>query len=57
MLKLKKLKCSIKYYNPILKTWESFFDGSEEETTNTWQAMLCGFCVDDLLAIERKLNI
>lgn len=52
-LNFRKLKKSIKYTLDG-KRWYSYFDGTETEVNNTWNAMQCGYCNDDLIKILRK---
>jgi len=54
-VKLKKLKRSIRYSFDG-KEWVPFFEGTEQEVTNTWIMMRAGFCNDDLVAIIHKYN-
>ena len=54
-VKLKKLKRAI-LYSFDGENWVSFFDGTEEETSNTWMYMQAGFCNDDLCRLIAEHN-
>jgi len=53
-LKLRKLTKSIQYNDG--KQWINWIEGEETSISQTWQAIQCGYCNDQLIELKRKLR-
>jgi hypothetical protein len=55
MVKLRKLKHAIQYKDG--KEWKNWIeDENPDDLQFAWDAMRCGFCVDDLMKLDAQLQ-
>lgn len=51
-MKMRKLTYAIQYHDE--KSWVNWQEGDEKSINLTWNAMQCGYCNDDLIALQKQ---